>query len=232
MFLGAVIAESDCTQIYTQYQKTLELFAKYVVANSYEMGIGHTDPSVTYLSDRHVLRMVMKLYGLSTEGIDFKTSAHDLEYSAKIAPTIFKYNLHCKAGNNDACKVAVTDSFVNHLTFLTNYIANVDARLNQNPQYTVSQTLEYLGYIASSGVEDHYENHLYLGAYWKLTGQSTDVVSLYLLVGFPDETNETNAVYQWGCSDFIWQRTPYEECSGASRDYTGIDFLIAYALTR
>jgi hypothetical protein len=230
LFLGSILIDHGCAAQQQVYKQMLDKFVHYAVSHNYELGVGKTDPSVTLLTDRHVLRMVMKLYDLDHSVLDTKFSGHDIRYSAKIAPTVFRYNLHCKNGNAEACKIQMPGTFTIHLTFLSTSIALVDAKHNYNAQYSIPEVQEMLQQLASVGVEENVLNYLYLGKYWKETNQPVDDVFLFLLNNFPLLTSERQEVIGFGCTDYVWQRTPYESCNQSDTRYVGVDFLLAYAL--
>ncbi len=232
LYLGVIAKHTDCSPVEEEYGIMLAKFKDYVITHNYEMGVGHKDISVTFLSDRHTLRTVLRMYGISSEGLDFKTSVHDLSAAGFWAHTIFDLDYACQHGDANACSAKGTmGSFMNHLAFLSVSIAYYGSLYNEDSQYTQSQAKDLLKDMAGVGLDQKAYNWLFLTQLRVAQGGKTfKDVNKFLKESFPSDTpTETNGVKGWGCTDYIWQRAPYQPCENDAH-YLGTDFLIVYGL--
>lgn len=237
LFMGAMIYETSCFPMVLEYGDHIEKFAEYVRSHHYEMGVGVTDPTVTFLGDRHLLKSVLRLYDRSHENLDYKTSLHDLSVSAEAAPYIFNNKFLCDFINhqNPLCPALEQVSvFPSHLTFLSVITSWVDWKHNMNPLHERNELIQYSDSLARSGVDIGFPNALFITGS-EVINESYDFkfAANQLNTLFPEHLpSEKNAVRQWGCTDYIWQRLPKESCNQSGTGYLGLDFLLPYALIK
>lgn len=239
LFLGAISKETNCI-IQEHYKTSLEKFAQYVVKHDYEMGVGETDLTVTYLSDRHTLRMVLRLFDLPSEHLDFKTSVHDLYFQTRNSNAVYNHNADCKNPVKSPFMVEFCSSdwfpgvFGNHLTYLSVYIAFVEAKNIENPVHSMGRIKDYTKYLAQTGIEKGTLYWPFVQLY-RITRRQFlfEDINSELMKMFPEKPpSESNQVEGWGCTDYIWQRIPFQKCNNDSTQYLGLDLLLPFSISR
>lgn len=237
LFMGAIIYETSCFPMVLEYGERLEMFSEYVRKHNYEMGVGVTEPSTTFLLDRHLLKSVLKLYDKNHEDMDYKTSLHDLSVSAESAPYIFNNKFICDFASHQkpfCSSLEYVSVFPSHLTFLSVMTSWIDWKHNMNPLHERNDLIQYSDSLARSGVDIGFPNALFITGS-EIINESYDFkfAAHQLNTLFPDHLpSEKNGVRQWGCTDYIWQRLPKEPCDQSTTEYLGFDFLLPYALIK
>lgn len=232
LYLGSKVFESNCS-FKDQYKIMVINFLNFVKANNWEMSITKKDLSVTKLTDRHYLAMVLNLYDITAD-LDLGTSYHDLKSQTEYADYVNQNVSRCKElkyfTDNAFCQLfdgtAVSG---NHLTYLGLQVAIVEAKYKKNSQYTLGLLKDYSLNMAKVGDSVGAYNWLFVSGYRRYYERTFNDIAEFLLNNFPENIpTETNGVLGWGCTDYIWQRTPFEKCNQDDTEYLGNDFLIVF----
>ena len=240
MAMLAMAYHTNCEPIKTEAGPLITKFKEYGIANEWEYGAkGYQDSSTTKLTDRHKLKMLLNLYDQTTDDLDLSTSGHTLAESAKVADYINENKYHCQGGDPTAClNIGDAGVFVNNLVFLGMIVAYIEAIHKDNAFYN-EVDLDIIFYnLGRIGDSIDYPNHLFLSFYryfvYGNTATYNDAIA-FLDSGFPNTltgeilgTNNT----EWGCTDSIWQRIPWEHCDMSNTEYIGFDFMLLFAVTK
>ena len=230
-YLGAMAHKYNCEPIKSEYGAVIRSFADYAIANNWEAGVGVTNNSQTKMTGRHLLYSVMTLYGLDTSNLDLATSIYDLKTSAKYADYINENKYWCRSGYAAGClKIANAGVFGNNLIFLSMEIATATTALHSTAD--IKSWYYYLGKVGGSiGLP----NWKFVTGYRNVNGiTSVNDAENFLNDKFPTGLpKENNAIADWGCAEYIWQRVPYEPCSSSDNTtYPGDDFLLMFGMMR
>ena len=217
LYLAKTAKDTECI-ISGGIGSMLQRFAEYARLHKWQIGVGKTDITTTYWTDRHLLKKVLQLYGLDTSGLDLKTSIHDTKGMSYIADDIFYTHYKCRKDGGGYCEIAKgTSVFPAHLAFLSAMIMGEVSSLKE---------------LAKVGDNIGFNNWLFVTGYRTTQKRKTfNDVEKFLVEDFPDDLpNEINGVKGWGCTDYIWQRAPLEKCDNDTRTNIGNDLIHVYAL--
>ena len=232
LFLGSIAWITKCS-IFPEYGERLQRFADYGANKNWLVGAHPGD--ITPITDRHLIKMVLSLYNRDTSNLSLKTSIHNLSFQVSIANEVNKYTHECKKGIQRSCDLVKHFSpFVSHLAFLSVVIARIDAMNNPNPTDSLPDTESWLLTLSAVGDDIGFNNWLFVAGYRKFVRDDATYRDIHKFIAedFPHTLpTESNGVSGWGCTDYIWQRSPGEYCSDSKTIHIGQDLLLLYGLT-
>jgi len=237
-YLGAIAFHFNCVPVKSEFGEWIARMTDYGRNHNWEMGIGLTNPTVTTLTNRRQLSVVLELYGKSTENLDIASSTENLSQQSFLADYIFENTHYCRRGFAGACiRTANFGSFANNLTYQSAVTMTIGRRHGVSQSYTENELKAIWLNIAKVGDSVGKNNWLFVAGYryWNQSTPTFNDIKQFLAESFPTTLpGSANAIEGWGCSDFIWQRVPYQICktgvaSTWGYTYIGNDYLSLYA---
>jgi len=238
--MGAIAYHTDCEPVKSEFGASLIKFIEYGRDNNWEYGLaGRKDLSTTLLVGRQALKAVSSLYnlGYSDSALNMNTSISNVLTNASMADFINENYYKCHRNADQVACLRIVDQgvFGNHLTFQTILIHYIEALHVEDPVYKLKYLKLSLESLARVGDNIGYNNWLFVSAYRKLVLQTdaNDDIFSFLYHKFPDSLpTEKVGVEGWGCTDFIWQRVPGENCNNSNLTHIGTDFLMVVGILK
>ncbi len=250
LYMLAMAKYTNCEPIVSEAPKYLKRFIEYGKRNKWVYG--KEDMSV--LRNRHSLFAVSKMYklGYNYFDLDIGTSISGLQFSSNVADYVNENEYYCEESswNVLSCLKILNLEKIhskrfggidgigttgNHLFFQQAVIMMIENELVNNPTYDKIEIQKIMEGLGKVGDSINHPNWLFWSGYqyWSTKFPTFNSTNKFLTENFKDTLpNKNNGVKDWGCTPFIWQRVPGEDCNEESNTtYIGTDYLNAFAYT-
>lgn len=225
LYLGAWAKKLNCSPIVDEFPTLLEKLVYYLKDRNWRVS------GNTYFTNRHPFGAVYHIYDLSDGVLDLEKSVSSIAFNAGSADFFYSYKYKCEqTGHEFSCAIAGSfETFSIHLLFLQIVIFSIENEIANAPTFNQSELSEFWEGLAKVGDSIGFNNWLFVAGYrhFILDNPTFNDIYYFLKNNFPEELpTEKKGVDGWGCTDYLWQRTPKQFCNQDSTlKYTGIDFL-------